>query len=213
GQFRRMGAKPVGIARAPAGLDLHVAADGPARLLQALQKCPVARLSERIVGGKVNEHADAPHPLLLRACREWPRGRAAEQGNEIATHHGAHPRPGTTAKYSRSRVCPWRASQQKATALVRFSNRPSGSSAFRLSTTPVSMSLTGSRFSSDSAPRPLYGAFRDDNQRGARFRARLNRATTLYAVGPRTGTTMQSCASAAKLRSGGPILPIGMQAN
>src|SRR5262249_54087929 len=36
--------------------------------------------------------------------------------------------------------------------------------------------------------------------RGARFRARLNRATTLYAVGPRTGTTMQSCASAAKLR-------------
>jgi hypothetical protein len=31
---------------------------------------------------------------------------------------------------------------------VRFSNRPSGSSTFRLSTTPVSMSLTGSRFSS-----------------------------------------------------------------
>src|SRR5262249_52707129 len=39
---------------------------------------------------------------------------------------------------------------------VRFSNRPSGSSAFRLSTTPVSMSLTGSRFSSDSAPRPFH---------------------------------------------------------
>src|SRR5262249_2463446 len=37
-----------------------------------------------------------------------------------------------------------------------FSNRPSGSSAFRLSTTPVSMSLTGSRFSSDSAPRPFH---------------------------------------------------------
>src|SRR6516164_1779464 len=55
-----------------------------------------------------------------------------------------------------------------------------------------------------------YG--RDDSQRGARFRAQLNRATTLYAVGPRTGTTMQSCASAAKLRSGGPILPIGMKA-
>jgi len=40
--------------------------------------------------------------------------------------------------------------------LVRFSNRPSGSSAFRLSTTAVSMSLTGSRFSSDSAPRPFH---------------------------------------------------------
>src|SRR5262249_32762896 len=39
---------------------------------------------------------------------------------------------------------------------VRFSNRPSGSSAFRLSTAPVSMSLTGSRFSSDSAPRPFH---------------------------------------------------------
>src|SRR5437660_12548478 len=38
----------------------------------------------------------------------------------------------------------------------RFSNRPSGSSAFRLSTPPVSMSLTGSRFSSDSAPRPFH---------------------------------------------------------
>jgi len=34
-----------------------------------------------------------------------------------------------------------------------------GSSAFRLSTTTVSMSLTGSCFSSESAPRPLYGVF------------------------------------------------------
>jgi len=40
------------------------------------------------------------------------------------------------------------------TAHVRFSNRPPGSSTFRLSATPVWMSLTGSRFSSDSAPRP-----------------------------------------------------------
>src|SRR5262245_24292942 len=46
---------------------------------------------------------------------------------------------------------------------VRFSNRPSGSSTFRLSTTPVSMSLTGSRFSSDSAPRPFHhGDFEDE---------------------------------------------------
>ena len=35
----------------------------------------------------------------------------------------------------------------------------SGSSSFRLSTTAVSMSLAGSRFSSELAPRPLYGAF------------------------------------------------------
>ena len=155
-----------------------------------------------------------------------------------------------------------------------------GSSTFRLSAAAVSMSLTGSCFSSESAPRPLYGAFvvkefarqrifvlrhffcsisktvsspdphfalvdarsrlavaptlrrdpplsghtltasratarlrgRDNDQRGARYRARFNRATTLYPVGPRTRTMMQSCASAAKLRSGGPILPVGMKA-
>src|SRR6266403_2986791 len=52
---------------------------------------------------------------------------------------------------------------------------------------------------------------RDDDQRGARFRARLSRATTLYSVGPRTRTMMQSYASAAKLRSGGPILPFGIE--
>src|ERR1700686_610637 len=33
------------------------------------------------------------------------------------------------------------------------------SSAFRLTTTAMSMSLTGSRFSSESAPGPLYGVF------------------------------------------------------
>src|SRR5437899_11822285 len=40
--------------------------------------------------------------------------------------------------------------------------------------------------------------------------ARINRATTLYSVGPRTQTMMQSCASAAKLRGGGPILCYGV---
>jgi hypothetical protein len=47
---------------------------------------------------------------------------------------------------------------------------------------------------------------------GARFRARINRAATLYPVGARTRTMMQLCASAAKLRDGGPILPFGMKA-
>ena len=36
-----------------------------------------------------------------------------------------------------------------------------GSSAFRLSTTPVSMSLTGSCFSSDSAQRPFQYGIRE----------------------------------------------------
>src|SRR6266516_3621057 len=50
----------------------------------------------------------------------------------------------------------------------------------------------------------------DDDQRGARVRARIYRATTLYSMGPRTRTMMQSCASVAKLRSGGPILCYGV---
>src|SRR5262249_19948504 len=36
-------------------------------------------------------------------------------------------------------------------------SRGAASSTFRSSTTPVSMSLAGSRFSSDSAPRPFHG--------------------------------------------------------
>ena len=56
---------------------------------------------------------------------------------------------------------------------VRFSSLigRSGSSTFRLSTTAVSMSLTGSCFSSESAPRPLYGAFlvKEFKQSGASF--------------------------------------------
>ena len=44
----------------------------------------------------------------------------------------------------------------------RFSNRHSGSSTFRLSTTTaVSMSLTGSCFSSESAPRPFHYGIRE----------------------------------------------------
>ena len=42
--------------------------------------------------------------------------------------------------------------------------------------------------------------------------ARINRATILYSVGPRTQTMMQSCASAAKLRGGEPILFLGTKA-
>ena len=47
---------------------------------------------------------------------------------------------------------------------------------------------------------------RDGDQREDRFRARINRATTLYPVGPRTRTMMQPCVSAAKLRSGGTVI-------
>ena len=54
---------------------------------------------------------------------------------------------------------------------VRFSNRPSGSSTFRLSTTTVSMSLAGSCFSSESAPGPFHHGIR--GRGGTIFRAAL----------------------------------------
>jgi hypothetical protein len=45
-----------------------------------------------IVRGKINEHADAPHPLarLLRAGRAWrqrPRCCASDQADELAPPH------------------------------------------------------------------------------------------------------------------------------
>src|SRR5262245_33314375 len=85
-QFCRIGADAIGIGPCPTGLDLYVAPDGPVRLLQALQKCPMARLPQCIVGSTVMEHADAPHPLaLLRARPKRPHHRrAAEQRDELA---------------------------------------------------------------------------------------------------------------------------------
>jgi len=65
----------------PAILDAHVAADGPAKLLQSLQERADAGLRFRIVRRQVHEHANAPHmAALLRACRKRPCCRAAERG-------------------------------------------------------------------------------------------------------------------------------------
>ena len=50
-QFRRVFANVVGIARAPAGVDPHVAAVGPAQFLQPLQERRDAGLAFRIVRG------------------------------------------------------------------------------------------------------------------------------------------------------------------
>ena len=46
-----------------------------------------------IVRGQRHEHADAPHPLgLLRARRQRPRCRAAEQTEKFAPLHLSNPR-------------------------------------------------------------------------------------------------------------------------
>ena len=52
------------------------------------RNAPTQALTFRIVRGCGQEDADAPHPLgLLRARRERPRRRAAEQRDELAPPH------------------------------------------------------------------------------------------------------------------------------
>jgi hypothetical protein len=66
--------------------DLQVAADGPTQFPHSLLERGDARLSFRIVRGKVHQHADAAHLLaLLRPRRERPSRRAAEQRDNLAT--------------------------------------------------------------------------------------------------------------------------------
>src|SRR5262245_64649830 len=87
-QLCRLFTSTIGIAGAPTPVDPHIAALGPAQLLQAPHERPQTSLPGR-TSGHAHEHTDAPHPLrLLRARRERPRGcRAAEQRDELAPHH------------------------------------------------------------------------------------------------------------------------------
>ena len=65
-----MCANALGIAAAPAILDLQVAALGPAQLLQALLKRSDAGLSYQIICRRAYQDTNASHPLgLLRARR------------------------------------------------------------------------------------------------------------------------------------------------
>src|SRR5215831_2762856 len=93
GQFSCVLANFAGIARGPAGVDAHVAANGPAQERQRLQERPNAGLPFQIVRSCGQEHADAPHPLaLLRVRREWPCDcRAPDQRDELAPSHSITP--------------------------------------------------------------------------------------------------------------------------
>jgi hypothetical protein len=69
-------------------VDADIAAFRPSTLFQPLSECREASPGLRIVFGECHEHADAPHALaLLRARRERPRSRAAEQRDERAAFH------------------------------------------------------------------------------------------------------------------------------
>src|SRR5262249_42485577 len=72
----------------PPSVDPDVTALRPAELLETLSERGDAKLCFRIALGKAHQYTDPPHPVrLLRARRERPRRRAAEQRDERATFH------------------------------------------------------------------------------------------------------------------------------
>jgi|SRR5262245_48261140 len=86
--FRRISVSACGVRRAPANVDLYVAAFGPAQLLQSLQERRGTRLTLRVVFGVAYEQANTPHPLaLLRRRSKRPCRRAADKRNELAPPH------------------------------------------------------------------------------------------------------------------------------
>src|SRR5262249_33571758 len=68
--------------------DQDVAAGRPSELPEPLPEILKITLCAGIAGGDPRQSRDPPHPLLLRARRERPRGRrAAEQRDELAAFH------------------------------------------------------------------------------------------------------------------------------
>src|SRR5262245_38211346 len=69
-------------------LDLDVAALRPSALGETDTKCREASFHLGVVLGVSNQHTNAWHPHgFLRPRRERPRGRAAEQRDELAALH------------------------------------------------------------------------------------------------------------------------------
>src|SRR4029079_1507819 len=93
-QFRRLFANGGWLRGTPAVLNLQVAADGPARLLQHLQEPHDPVLKFRIIRVGGQEYSDAPHTLgLLGPYRERPsRHCTAENCDELAPLHVPPPK-------------------------------------------------------------------------------------------------------------------------
>src|SRR5262249_7114915 len=106
-QFRSVFTRGIGIPATPAVVDPDVLADRPPQLLQTLRKRREAGVRLWIVGLHGHQHTDAPHPFgLLRARRERPRGRAADQRDELAALHSitSSARASTVVGMSRPRA-------------------------------------------------------------------------------------------------------------
>ena len=75
---------PIGVTGAPMKIDLEIAADLPAGLLDLAPEHGGAKLALRILLRIQHEQADAANPAgLLRARRERPGTRAAKSSNEF----------------------------------------------------------------------------------------------------------------------------------
>src|SRR5215475_6859083 len=130
-QLRSIFCAQVGIILAPAGVDPYIAANTPARFLQALLERRKSILPFWIVRSPVHEHANAPHALaLLRARRERPRSqRAAKQGDELTSLQWAELHMLPLAGEVRGSIADWRGSSQGLIAMRDFgpAKRRSGS--------------------------------------------------------------------------------------
>ena len=111
------------------------------------------------------------------ACTSSPAAIVPVRGPAVADHLGGHMRflvAMVAAVFTAGSATLAVAQHQHGHDMSASLIGGLGSSAFRLSTSAMSMSLTGSCFSSESAPRPLYGLF---------FVKELARAATLSFVG------------------------------
>ena len=79
----------------PANLDRDGAALDPAEFAQPLHKSGDPLASRRKASARAQKPDGRQLRRLLRARRERPRDRAAEQRDELAPPHRAHPRPGS----------------------------------------------------------------------------------------------------------------------
>ena len=75
----------MGLTAGPLKFKLQVAAFDPPQFLKSLPEAPQLGLTLWIICIKRHQHADPPHAVtLLRARRERPRDRTAEQRDELA---------------------------------------------------------------------------------------------------------------------------------
>src|SRR2546430_17529788 len=85
--------------RSPTIVDLKIVAFRPAKLLKPLPESSHPQLSFGITFAGRHQHAEAPDAVTLRARRQGPRRRAAEQRDELATPH-----PSSRDQLSRDRI-------------------------------------------------------------------------------------------------------------